>query len=456
MNICIVGAGTYGSYIAKCLCEKNSNVNITILEVGDKNIRNESQIGFYSKIFGDKYKGLSFGRYFGLGGTSSKWGGQILTFSRFDFEMPNKFLREIININEKYKYKIHNRFDIPLPNHESKIGDNLLIKSGIWLSVFKRNLFIYFKISKLKNIKIITHTRVIKLIKNFNQFNIIEYTYNDKIFSKQFDFIFLACGAFESSRILLASNLLQNNEVNFSDHLSKKYCTIIGSTKIANEDFVFKLNKFSLLTKRIIGEQDNVSFYLHPVYNHKFKFFEKIKLILFSNSFNFIYLFKFIFYTLIEFPIFLKFIFSIIFRKRILVLNNSWDLYLDIENPNFKNTIKLSLEKDKMGINGLDINYLISDVTSDIISKIEDRIDAYLNDNNVKYIKDFNNVDTKTLEDIYHPFCMFEFKDINDYYTRYNKLLIVNTGILPRSGGINPTGALFPIIEDFITNHIEL
>jgi hypothetical protein len=29
-------------------------------------------------------------------------------------------------------------------------------------------------------------------------------------------------------------------------------------------------------------------------------------------------------------------------------------------------------------------------------------------------------------------------------------MLVVNTGILPRSGGINPTAALLPIIDEFI------
>lgn len=456
MNICIVGAGTYGSYIAKCITERDNSVSITIIEAGDKNIRNENQIGFFSKIFGDGYKGLSFGRYFGLGGTSSKWGGQILTFSKFDFERPNNFLREIININEVYKNKIYSRFNIPVPNSEIKIQDNLLIKSGIWLSIFKRNLFYFFKINKLKNIRILTNTRVLKLIKNVDQFNIIEYVNNDKIIIKQFDFIFLACGAFESSRILLSSNMIQDNEVKFSDHLSKKYCSIYGDTKIANEDYIFKLNYFSLITKRIVGEQDNISFYLHPVYNHKFKFFDKLKNILYLNNYNFKNIFYLFFYFFIELPVVLQFINSFLLKREIFVLNNSWDLYLDIENPNFYNTIKLSVEKDKMGIYGLDINYKIGDNTSDLLSKIEYRLDNFLNDNKINYIKDFNNIGTKNLEDIYHPFCMFDFKDLNDYYFRYNSLLIVNTGILPRSGGINPTGALFPIIEDFITRNFKI
>jgi hypothetical protein len=34
-------------------------------------------------------------------------------------------------------------------------------------------------------------------------------------------------------------------------------------------------------------------------------------------------------------------------------------------------------------------------------------------------------------------------------------MLVVNTGILPRVGGINPTASLFPIIEQHIIDNFE-
>ena len=39
-----------------------------------------------------------------------------------------------------------------------------------------------------------------------------------------------------------------------------------------------------------------------------------------------------------------------------------------------------------------------------------------------------------------------------DYFSTYGNMLVVTTGILPRIGGINPTAALFPVIDEFINN----
>jgi hypothetical protein len=39
-----------------------------------------------------------------------------------------------------------------------------------------------------------------------------------------------------------------------------------------------------------------------------------------------------------------------------------------------------------------------------------------------------------------------------DYYNRWIDLLLFKTGILPRALGIDPTVAVFPLIEDFIDN----
>ena len=43
-----------------------------------------------------------------------------------------------------------------------------------------------------------------------------------------------------------------------------------------------------------------------------------------------------------------------------------------------------------------------------------------------------------------------DFEDIDDYFNKYKNMIIFNTGVLPRSGGINPTAALLPLIEEFI------
>lgn len=81
-SICIIGTGVYGSYTTKIILEKYPGAKITLIEAGDYSSRNESELGFHTKMSGSNYTGLSKGRWFGIGGTSVKWGGQLLFFSR--------------------------------------------------------------------------------------------------------------------------------------------------------------------------------------------------------------------------------------------------------------------------------------------------------------------------------------------------------------------------------------
>ncbi len=74
-NICIIGAGTYGSYLANSLLNKYPLVNIKLIDVGNDQVKSELEIGYVSNILNQSYNAASHGRFFGLGGTSAKWGG---------------------------------------------------------------------------------------------------------------------------------------------------------------------------------------------------------------------------------------------------------------------------------------------------------------------------------------------------------------------------------------------
>lgn len=458
MRVCIIGAGTYGSYISKCVSDHFKNAEIHLYEVGDGKIKNEKEIGYESLIKGNKYEGLSKGRFFGLGGTSNKWGGQILTFSEVDFKTQDAFLNEIIKLNTKYKSRIHAKLHIPLPNEDEYLDKGLAIKNGIWLSVLKRNLFRLLSVRKIPNLVLRTNTRIVKLERciETDKIDTIHFWENEQLKTEKFDFIFLTAGAFESARILLSSGLIDDNLVYFSDHISKEYCTVKGSTQIGNNDFIFRLNGLSLITKRIIGEQDEFSFYLHPVYNLDFKFFSTIKKLMFNREFslrNIISLFR---YSFLELPLVLQFMWKVVIERKMFVKNNIWSFYLDIENPCLKNSIRLAQKKDRLGIDTLEVDYRINDDASLLLSKIEKRIDEYLLANKVQFEKNMNTLNADSYEDIYHPYGMFDFKSMTDYETRWNGLLVVSTGVLPRAGGINPTAALFPVIENFIENKLDI
>jgi len=453
MNIAIIGAGTYGSYIADALLKKYPETKITVFEVGGAKVVSELQIGYFSSLKKSLYKGLTDGRWFGFGGASAKWGGQLLTFTENDFLNPDSFMLDVIKYNKKYKAAMLRKFSIENNFSENQVGEGLFTKTGVWLSVFGRNFFKVFKINKRKNITILKNTRVSHIVSsNKKHISSISYIQDDKEFTGEYDYYFLAAGAFENARILLSSKLLAETKVKFSDHLSQKVFKIKKGTLVGNEDFVFRMRGTSLITKRLIGEVNDCSFYAHPVFNMDFPFFQSLKEILFKGKFSF----SAINNIFVDIPQVLGFAWSVIVLRRMYVLDNEWFLYIDIENPSKESYVTLSEEKDIFGINGLDVFYKVDQEAAVVFKKAIEVVSKHLRECNVEFDVLAEKIDVETCEDIYHPYGMYcDYKSAEDYFTKYDNMLVVSTGILPRSGGINPTAAVLPLIDEFINNYFQ-
>jgi hypothetical protein len=452
-SIAIIGSGVYGSYAIRTITDKYPLANITLFELGNHIIKNEKEIGFSTQLLKEKYRGLSNGRFFGLGGTSNKWGGQLLFFSKNDFKNPPQFIIDLIEISDKYKVKILQKFKINYINTDKYINSNLFLKSGVWLSYFNRNLFKYFKINKLRNVRIEQNARVIKLISNSTKIVAAEFEQFGKIKIVYFDTFILVAGAFESNRILMQSGLVKEDKVYFSDHISKKVFRIIDKNRFKELDLKFKIFGSSLITKRIIGETNNYSYFANPVYNTDFPFFQILKKLLFNNEFK-LNSFKNLFFDL---PFVLKFIYSIIIYKEVYVYKDTWDLYIDIENPQSNSFISLVNNNNNSFINDLAVHFDLNKNTIEYIySNAILEIKELLKFNNINYFQLNDSFSFEKLEDTYHPFNMFmsNSEDLISFYNRFESLLIINTGILPRAGGINPTAALFPIIDNYVDNFL--
>ena len=453
MKIAVLGAGTYGSYVINSLLNKYPDAQITLFDVGDKSVKSEKEIGFYSSLKKAMYKGLTDGRYFGFGGASDKWGGQLLTYTENDFKHPNRFMQGIIELDKKDKDSMLAKFNIENKFPENKVSEELFTKTGVWLSALHRNFFHWFNINKRKQVSILSHCRVVRLDSNNGKdIKAVIYKENGVEKSASFDYYFLTAGAFESARILLSSGLHKENKVFFSDHLSQKVFKIKKSTVIGNEDFVFRMRGTSLITKRMIGEVNDCSFYIHPVFNLKFPFFESVKEVLFKHHFKM----KYVWNVFKDIPNVIGFAWAVLFLRRMYVMNNEWYLYIDIENPTKESYVCLSKETDKFGVQGLDVYYNADKDAVEVYNKAKEIAIKHLDNCKTDYEVLAEEINVQTCEDIYHPYGMFDFQDMNDYYTRWNNMLVVTTGVLPRSGGINPTASLLPVVDDFISNSFKL
>jgi hypothetical protein len=455
MRIAVIGAGTYGSYTIDSLQHKYPEAEITVFDVGDRNVKSEEEIGFLSKLKQSAYKGLTNGRYFGFGGASHKWGGQLLSYTENDFENPNAFMKGVIDLDKNYKDKCLAKFNIENKFPEIRVSNELFTKTGVWLSMLHRNFFHWFSINKRKNVTVLSHCRVVKLAsKDKRKIDAIVYLENGVEQKASFDYYFLTAGAFESVRILLSSEMLEDEKVYFSDHLSQKVFKVRGSTRIGDEDFVFRMRGTSLITKRLIGETSDISYYIHPVFNLKFPFFEMVKEVLFYHHFSIKKLGDYLLTTIKDIPHVLGFAWSVVVLRKMYVMNKEWFLYIDIENPTKDSYVSLSVDKDKFGLPGLDVFYNVGDEAIEVYKKAQATAINYLNKYQVNYEVVAEKIDVSTCEDIYHPYGMMLYNTVEDYYTHWDNMLLISTGILPRSGGINPTAALFSLIDEFVEKHL--
>ncbi len=451
MRIAILGAGAYGSYVINSLLEKYPLAEITLFDVGDKHVKNEKEIGFLSALKKSMYRGLTDGRYFGFGGASDKWGGQLLTYTENDFSNPDCFMQDVIRLDQRRKDDMLAKFKIENKFPENHVSEELFTKTGVWLSALHRNFYHWFRIGKRKQVKVQSHCRVARLESaDGKKIDAVIYLKDGEERKAYFDYYFLTAGAFESARILLSSGLTKEDKVYFSDHLSQKVFKVKNSTKIGNEDFVFRMRGTSLITKRMIGEVENCSFYIHPVFNLKFPFFESVKEVLFKHHFEW----KYVWNVFKDIPNVIGFAWAVLVLRRMYVMNDEWFLYIDIENPTADSFVTLSREKDAFGLPGLDVYYEAGKKAEVIFEKAKDIAIKHLDSCKVDYEVLAEKIDVQTCEDIYHPYGMFGFTNQNDYYEHWENMLVVTTGCLSRSGGINPTASMLPVVDDFIENRL--
>lgn len=81
-DVCIVGAGAAGVYLAARLA--GEGVNVVLLEAGPGDCVAGEAAGFDVEFELEHYSGATAGRYFGIGGSTSRWGGALVPCTERD------------------------------------------------------------------------------------------------------------------------------------------------------------------------------------------------------------------------------------------------------------------------------------------------------------------------------------------------------------------------------------
>lgn len=452
-KIAVIGAGTYGSYTSDLLASVYPHEDITLIDVGDSHLKTESEMGYISHVVNAPYEGLQKARFFGYGGASAKWGGQLLTFTENDFANPTEFMKGIVALDIKYKDRVLAKFGLENKIPEVRLEHNLFTKTGIWLSYFHRNLFTHFRIAKNKKIKLLSNSRVIKFLNEGKLITGIELIQHGQHKTLSFDQYFLTSGAFESSRLLVESGLSkEKGTMTFSDHLSQRAFKVKSGPQMGDQDFTFHVQGASLVTKRFVGEVDGYSFYSQPICNEDFPFFRDLKKLLFGHKFRAGLLMNII----KNIPSCIAFAWNMIILKRMYIYKNEFYLQIDIEAPRESGRMSMNNEKDAFGERSVDVDLTIMPKTGELFTKARACVKSYLDKNGVVYEELPFSTSAEKYEDVYHPFGMFcDFNSVEDYFQRFENMLVVNTGVLPRAGGINSTCAVLPLVEEYVNNVME-
>jgi hypothetical protein len=448
-RICIVGSGVLGSYSANLFSTLGYEVDL--YEIGSSQIKNEKEIGFKSIIRTD-YNGTKKGRFFGFGGTSEMWGGQILLFDDKDFNNPDPFTLKLVELNKYYSQTIYERLGIKnlkdntdMPK-ETSLGSE---KKGYWLNPRKRNIFKLFNLKKKPNIRLFPEHALIKIKEENNQISELHFRVNKKVnIVTGYQSYIIAIGAIEHARHYMLSKNLRITTL--KDHLSVKLAQIKSEGLILDHDLKFQITPDrSLITKRIIGELNNNSYFLHPIFNEQVPLFKFLKSLLFKKQFNL----KFFLDSFNNISDSIIFLVKIGIFKKFTVFNNLWSLQLDFET---ETALKVELDEEQLDDYDLPSLIISKDSESQEIIQIdlENKISALIEKGEIIGELHSNSVGMRKSEDTYHPYSLIPYNSFEDYLNEYHNGLIISTAILPRIGGINPTASLLPVIEYYAANKI--
>jgi len=243
VDLVIVGAGTHGLLLFNQLKKKYKN--IVILEQGTFEAKKIYKKDIIQK--GKKHLGTVTQRAFGVGGTSTLWGGQLAEFTKEDIENKKYYWGFNYSDLQKLYSRLYKIFSITKLNQS--------INNSPFLKSFNKNKLQYFFTNWLKepnfskyfikevsNKNIITNAVIDKINFKDNLATNIEVKIKNKKIKIFTGKIIFACGCVENSKFFLnkknypwKSNKFLGNF--FQDHLG----LMIGKINIIDE------KKFSLL-----------------------------------------------------------------------------------------------------------------------------------------------------------------------------------------------------------------
>ncbi len=231
-TVCIVGAGIAGLILATRLAA--AGIHVHLLEAGGLKLETRSQVLFATEHSATVHLGATEGRFRTFGGSSTRWGAQLLPFT------PDVFDKWPISEADLAPYypEIESLFAVDqlpfdatllpaLKHQQVPFSNDITLRFSKWAPFSKRNLAQTLGQTALAhpNITVFTHANVAELLGSNDRIEAVRVlNYSRAEFHFTAKHFILAAGTVESCRLLLSSPAVPNpcDQIgrNFHDHLS--------------------------------------------------------------------------------------------------------------------------------------------------------------------------------------------------------------------------------------------
>jgi choline dehydrogenase-like flavoprotein len=240
-RFCVIGGGIAGLLLATRLAERGAEV--LLLEAGGLELEDRSQSLYDAEMGAAFHTGTTEGRFRTFGGSSTRWGGQLLPYTADIFAPPQgvpslgwpiaeaavspfyKELQQTLGVNDlPFERQLFCAIEKPSVNFSADIR----LRYSKWIPFSKRNLARTLGATALVHPKItvVTHANVAELTSDgagrISAARVLDYAGRE--FRCEADEFIVATGTIEGSRLLLSSPAVPNPHDQlgryFHDHIS--------------------------------------------------------------------------------------------------------------------------------------------------------------------------------------------------------------------------------------------
>ena len=239
-RFCIIGAGIAGLVLAQRFA--GMGFEITVLEAGGLEIEERSQSLYQAEMAATEHTGSTLGRFRTFGGSSTRWGAQLLPYPADVFSpvpgspsLPwpiegreiERYYDEIQRIMHVGTLPFTDALLPALGHRPTPFSSQIRLRYSKWAPFSKRNLARTIGQDCLTSprIQLFTHANVAELRGaggRITHARVVDY--GGRVFEFEADHFIVAAGTVESSRILLSSPAVPNEHDQlgryFHDHLS--------------------------------------------------------------------------------------------------------------------------------------------------------------------------------------------------------------------------------------------